>query len=63
MRQKTQYELAIPAVPRGEAPTREVGGTEACAANAALERQAVELGPSMEAIVERDNLKKALVPS
>ena len=60
MRQKTQYELTIPPVSRGEAPKREVGGAEACAANAALERQAVELGPSMEAIVERDNLKKAL---
>jgi RNA-directed DNA polymerase len=60
MRQKTQLELAISPERKGEAPRREVGGTEACAANAALESQAVMLGPSMEAIVERDNLKKAL---
>jgi RNA-directed DNA polymerase len=60
MRQKTQLELAIPPEPKGEAPKREVGGSEACAANGALESQAVVLGPSMEAIVERDNLKKAL---
>jgi RNA-directed DNA polymerase len=60
MRQKTQLELAISPEPKGEAPKREVGGTEACAANAALESQAVVLGPSMEAIVERGNLKKAL---
>jgi RNA-directed DNA polymerase len=60
MRQKTQLELAISPELKGEAPRQEVGGTEACAANAALESQAVVLGPSMEAIVERDNLKKAL---
>ena len=60
MRQKTQLERAIPPEPKGEAPKREVGGTEACAANAAPESQAVVLGPSMEAIVERGNLKKAL---
>ena len=60
MRQKTQLELAISPERKGEAPRQEVGGTEACAANAALESQAVVLGPSMEAIVERDNLKKAL---
>jgi RNA-directed DNA polymerase len=60
MRQKTQHERAIPPEPKGEAQRREAGGTEARAANAALERQAVVLGPSMEAIVERDNLKKAL---
>src|ERR1700730_16648605 len=60
MRQKTQLELAISPEPKGEAPKREVGGTEACAANAALESQAVVLGPSMEGIVERGNLKKAL---
>ena len=60
MRQKTQLELAISPERKGEAPRQEVGGSEACAANAALESQAVVLGPSMEAIVERDNLKKAL---
>lgn len=60
-RQKTQLELAIPPLLlEGEARRREAGGTEAGAANAELERQAVVLGPSMEAIVERDNLKKAL---
>ncbi len=60
MRQKIQLKLAIPPEPKGEAPKQDVGGTEACAANATLERQAVVLGPSMEAIVEKDNLKKAL---
>jgi RNA-directed DNA polymerase len=58
-RQKTQLELAFPATATGEARSGAAAGTEARSANAATERQAA-LGPSMEAIVERDNLRKAL---
>ena len=57
MRQKTQLDLAFPPPATGEARSLGVVGTEARAANAATERLAV-VGPSMEAIVERDNLKK-----
>jgi len=60
MRQKTQYELAFPPAPKGEAPKAGGEGTEACAARAGLERRTAMVGPSMEAVVERDNLKKAL---
>jgi RNA-directed DNA polymerase len=58
-RQKIQLELAFPPTATGEARSGGAAGTEARAANAATERQAA-LGPSMEAIVERDNLRKAL---
>jgi RNA-directed DNA polymerase len=58
-RQKIQPELAFPPTATGEARSGGAAGTEARAANAATERQAA-LGPSMEAIVERDNLRKAL---
>jgi RNA-directed DNA polymerase len=60
MRQKTQYELAFPPAPKGEAPKAGGQGTEARAARADVERRTVSVGPSMEAVVERDNLKKAL---
>ena len=60
MRQKTQLELAFPTAPKGEAPRPGGEGTETRAASADVERQAVWSGPSMEAIVERDNLRKAL---
>jgi RNA-directed DNA polymerase len=59
MRQKTQLELAFPSAATGEARSGERAGAEAHAANAATESPAVQ-GPSMEAIVERDNLRKAL---
>ena len=59
MRQKTQLDLAFPPMPRGEAPTLDMEGTEACTARADVESQAA-VGPSMEAIVERNNLRKAL---
>lgn len=61
MRQKTQYELAFPPAPKGEAPRTGGEGTEARAARADVERRTAMVGPSMEAVVERDNLKKALV--
>jgi RNA-directed DNA polymerase len=44
---------------KGEAPNAAAQETEARAAKACLERPAV-MGPSMEAVVERENLKKAL---
>ena len=47
-------------MPEGEAQGAEGAGTEARTARADLESQTVAFGPSMEAIVERDNLKKAL---
>jgi RNA-directed DNA polymerase len=59
MRQKTQLDLAFPPTATGEARSRGARGTEAAVANAATECPAVQ-GPSMEAIVERDNLRKAL---
>jgi RNA-directed DNA polymerase len=59
MRQKTQLELAFPPMVTGEARSGGAGGTEARTASAATERPAVQ-GPSMEAIVERNNLRKAL---
>ena len=59
-RQKNQLELAFGAAARGEAPSAGGEGTEARAARAGTEGLAAELGPSMEAVVERDNLRKAL---
>jgi RNA-directed DNA polymerase len=59
MRQKIQLELAFAAAARGEARSQAAQGTEALAATPGRESLAA-LGPSMEAIVERDNLKKAL---
>jgi len=59
MRQKNQVELNLGTGAKGEAPSAAAQGTEARAAEACLERPAVA-GPSMEAVVERENLKKAL---
>jgi RNA-directed DNA polymerase len=59
MRQKNQMELNLGLGTRGEAPMAVVQETEARAAEACLERPAV-VGPSMEAVVERENLKQAL---
>jgi RNA-directed DNA polymerase len=59
MRQNNQLELALSVRATGEARTTGTQGTEARAAVAELESPAA-VGPSMEAIVERDNLRKAL---
>src|SRR6201986_2567848 len=59
MRQKNQIELNLGTGAEGEAPSAAAQETEACAAKACLERSAVA-GPSMEAVVERENLKTAL---
>ncbi len=59
MRQKNQVELNLGTGAKGEARSAAAQETEARAARAGLERPAVA-GPSMEAIVERENLKKAL---
>jgi len=59
MRQKNQVELNLGTGATGEARSAAVQETEARAARACLERPAA-VGPSMEAIVERENLKKAL---
>ena len=59
MRQKNQVELNLSTGAKGEAPSAAAQETEARAAKACLERPAVA-GPSMEAVVERENLKKAL---
>jgi RNA-directed DNA polymerase len=66
MRQKNQLELAFGTEARGEAPSTGDEGTETRTAQAGHERPAAWLGlvlgldPRMEAVVERDNLKKAL---
>lgn len=60
MRQKTQLELAFPEIGAGEARNRLGAGTEAGAASAASESPAAMAAPCMEAIVDRDNLRKAL---
>jgi RNA-directed DNA polymerase len=59
MRQKNQVELNLGAGAKGEALSAAAQETEARAAEISLERPAVA-GPSMEAVVERENLKKAL---
>ena len=59
MRQKNQVELNSDIGAKGEAQSVAVRETEVSAARASLERPAVA-GPSMEAVVERENLKKAL---
>jgi RNA-directed DNA polymerase len=60
MRQKNQHELSLGTGSKGEAPRSAAQEPETRAANACLERPAVISGPSMEAIVERENLRKAL---
>jgi RNA-directed DNA polymerase len=59
MRQKNQVELNLDTGAKGEALSAAVQETEARAARAEIESPAA-VGPSMEAIVERNNLKKAL---
>ena len=59
MRQKNQIELNLGTGAKGEAPSAAAQETEARAAKACLERPAAA-GPSMEAVVGRENLKKAL---
>jgi RNA-directed DNA polymerase len=59
MRQKNQVELNLGTGAKGEALNAAAQGSEARTAKASLERPAVS-GPSMEAVVERENLKKAL---
>jgi RNA-directed DNA polymerase len=60
MRRKNQVELNLGTGARGEAPSAAVQETEARTARADIESRAALVGPSMEAIVERENLKKAL---
>lgn len=59
MRQKTELEITLQAGTTGEARSAGMKGTEARPADTPLESQAVD-GPLMEAIVERDNLRRAL---
>jgi RNA-directed DNA polymerase len=59
MRQKNQVELNLGTGTKGEALNAAAQASEACAATTALERPATA-GPSMEAVIERENLKKAL---
>src|SRR6202166_1446141 len=59
MRQKNQVELNLGTGAKGEAPSAAAQESEARAAEACLERPAVA-GPSMEAVLDRENLKKAL---
>jgi RNA-directed DNA polymerase len=59
MRQKNQIELNLGTGAEGEARSAAAQEPEACTAKACLERPAVA-GPSMEAVVERENLKTAL---
>jgi RNA-directed DNA polymerase len=58
-RQKIQLELAFGAAAKGEARSAATAGTEAVAATPWPESPAA-LGPSMEAMVERNNLRRAL---
>jgi RNA-directed DNA polymerase len=59
MRQKNQFELNLGTGAKGEALSAAAQEAEARAAKAILERPAVA-EPSMEAVVGRENLKKAL---
>jgi RNA-directed DNA polymerase len=59
MRQKNQVELNLGTGAEGEARSAAAHEPEARTAKASLERPAVA-GPSMEAVVERENLKTAL---
>jgi len=59
MRRKNQAELNLGTGVTGEARSAAAQETEARAAKTSLERPAVA-GPSMEAVVERENLKQAL---
>jgi RNA-directed DNA polymerase len=59
MRQRNQIEMNLGTGARGEALKAAARETEARTAKACPERPAVA-GPSMEAVIERDNLKEAL---
>jgi RNA-directed DNA polymerase len=59
MRQKTELEITLHGGATGEARSADAEGTEARAATTEIESRAAA-EPSMEAIVERDNLRKAL---
>src|ERR1700674_675134 len=59
MRQKTELEITLQTVATGEARSCGMEGTEARTAKTKVESQAAG-GPSMEAIFERDNLRRAL---
>jgi RNA-directed DNA polymerase len=59
MRQKTELEITLRVGATGEARSAGAEGTEARTATTEVESRAASL-PSMEAIVERDNLRKAL---
>ena len=59
MRQKTELEITLQAGATGEARSVGMEGTETRPADTEIESQAA-YGPSMEVIVERDNLRKAL---
>ena len=59
-RQNIQLELALEPEAKGEARSAGAQGTEARLARAGPERPAAGQGPSMEAVVEPGNLKKAL---
>jgi RNA-directed DNA polymerase len=59
MQQKTQQTLDLGRDASGEDRSAPSQGTEASAARTSLERPAVA-GPSMEVVIERENLKKAL---
>jgi RNA-directed DNA polymerase len=58
-RSKIQLELAFGVEATGEARSVRAGGIEADATDVAVESPAALVGPCMEAIVERDNLKEA----
>ncbi len=60
-RQKIRLELALEPEVKGEARSAGDQGTEACVARAVPERPATGPGPSMEAVVQPGNLKKAPV--
>jgi RNA-directed DNA polymerase len=60
MRQKNQWKLNLGTGAMGEAQSAAAQASEARATRAEIESQAVGVGPSMEAIVERDDLRKAL---
>jgi RNA-directed DNA polymerase len=59
MQQKTQYELALTPQATGEARSGRRQGTEPCAARTGLEHPADAL-LTMEVVVERENMRKAL---
>lgn len=59
-RQKIQLELALEPVAKGEAQSAGRQGAEARMARVDPERPAAGPGPSMAAVLQPDNLKKAL---